>query len=133
MYLGDWQRGLDFDWKTTYTYLRKNAMDVNGTRPYLGEYLKQCWILDVIPQGNPLSANGKSGVATTLEYSWDDAALVIYAKKLGMMNDYQMFLKRAFNYRNLLDPSIGFMRGKTADGQWISPFDPQEPYCHFMY
>ncbi len=24
------------------------------------------------------------------------------------------------------------MRGKTADGQWISPFDPREPYYNFM-
>lgn len=134
MYLGDWQRGLDFDWKSTYEYLRRNAMDVNGPRRYLDEYLKNGWISDVIPHGDgpALYADGKSGVATTLEYSWDDAALAIFAKKLGKQDDYQMFLKRAFNYRNLFDASIGFMRGRTADGNWISPFDPREPYYNFM-
>jgi predicted alpha-1,2-mannosidase len=43
-----------------------------------------------------------------------------------------MFLKRAHNYQNVFDPSVGFMRGKTADGKWISPFDPREPYYNFM-
>jgi putative alpha-1,2-mannosidase len=43
-----------------------------------------------------------------------------------------MFLKRAHHYRNVFDPSIGFMRGKSADGAWISPFDSSEPYYKFM-
>lgn len=28
--------------------------------------------------------------------------------------------------------SIGFVRGRTEDGVWILPFDPQEPYYNFM-
>jgi predicted alpha-1,2-mannosidase len=43
-----------------------------------------------------------------------------------------MFLKRAHNYQNMFDPAVGFMRGKTEDGKWISPFDPREPYYNFM-
>jgi predicted alpha-1,2-mannosidase len=48
------------------------------------------------------------------------------------MDDYAMFLKRAHNYANVFDKSIGFVRGRTADGKWISPFDPGEPYYNFM-
>ncbi len=134
MYLGDWERGLPFDWASAYEYLRKNAMDVNGPRGYLAEYMKNGWISDVIPPGNPSPpySGGKAGAATTLEYSWDDYALAQYARKLGKDDDSQMFLKRAHNYRNVFDPSVDFMRGKTADGTWISPFDPQEPYYNFM-
>lgn len=134
MYLGDWQRGLNFDWGAAYEYLRKNAMDVNGPRHYLAEYLRQGWIADAIPNGNPSPpyADGKAGVATTLEYSWDDYALALYAKKLGREDDYRMFIERAHNYRNVFDASVGFMRGRTADGNWISPFDPREPYYNFM-
>jgi predicted alpha-1,2-mannosidase len=58
--------------------------------------------------------------------------MALYAKKLGKEDDYQMFLKRAHNYRNVFDSSVGFVRGKTADGKWISPFDPREPYYNFM-
>ena len=134
MYLGDWERGLNFDWAGTYEYLRKNAMDTNGPRHYLDEYIKQGWISDFIPDRNPSPpyAGGKAGAATTLEYAWDDHAMALYAKKLGKQDDYEMFLKRAHNYQNVFDPSVGFMRGKTADGKWISPFDPGEPYYNFM-
>ena len=134
MYLGDWQRGLDFDWAAAYEYLRKNATDTSGPRHYLDEYEKQGWISDVIPPGNPSPpyADGKAGVATTLEYAWDDYALARYAARLGKDDDSQMFLKRAHNYSDVFDPSIGFMRGRTADGNWISPFDPREPYYNFM-
>ena len=134
MYLGDWMRGIKFDWPATYESLRKNAVDVNGPRHYLAEYMQQGWIADIIPEGNPSPpyAGGKAGAATTLEYSWDDYAMALFAKRLGKEDDYQMFLKRAHNYQNVFDPSIGFMRGKTADGKWISPFDPREPYYNFM-
>lgn len=134
MYLGDWERGLKFDWAAVYPYLRKNAMDVNGPRHYLREYIQNGWIADFVPPGNPDPpyAGGKAGVATTLEYAWDDHAMALYAKKLGMEDDYQMFMKRAHNYRNVFDPSVGFMRGRTPDGTWISPFDPGEPYYNFM-
>lgn len=134
MYLGDWERGLNFDHAAVYEYLRKNATDANGPRHYLDEYEKQGWIADFIPDNNPSPpyAGGKAGVATTLEYSWDDYAMAQYAHKLGREDDYQMFLARAHNYKNVFDPSIGFMRGRTADGKWISPFDPREPYYNFM-
>jgi len=134
MYLGAWERGLNFDWNANYEYLRKNALDANGPRSYLAEYAQKGWIADMIPDGNPSPpyADGKAGVATTLEYSWDDHAMALYARKLGKEDDYEMFLKRSLSYRNVFDPSVGFMRGKTADGKWISPFDPREPYYNFM-
>ena len=134
MYLGDWERGLSFDWAAVYKYLRKNATDVNGPRQYLGEYIKNGWISDIIPPGNPSPpyAGGKAGAATTLEYSWDDYAMSQFAKRLGKEDDARMFLQRAHNYKNVFDSSVGFMRGRTADGKWISPFDPQEPYYNFM-
>ncbi|AXC11942.1 Alpha-1,2-mannosidase [Acidisarcina polymorpha] len=134
MYLGDWERGLKFDYAGVYEYLRKNATDPHGPRGYLAEYMRNGWISDIVPDGNPSPpyAGGKAGAATTLEYSWDDYALALYAKKLGRDDDYRLFLQRAHNYRNVFDPSIGFMRGKTEDGRWITPFDPKEPYYNFM-
>ena len=142
MYLGDWERGLHFDWAAAYEYLRKNATDPAGPRHYLAEYMKNGWISDVVPpfNPNPPYAGGKAGAATTLEYAWDDYAMAQYAKKLGREDDARMFLARAHNYRNVFDPSVGFMRGRTADGAWASPaagpdkgtFNPQAPYYNFM-
>ncbi|MBW4331953.1 GH92 family glycosyl hydrolase [Stakelama sp. CBK3Z-3] len=134
LYLGAWERGIDFDYAAAYPYLRKNALDPSGPRGYLDEYMRQGWISDIVPDHNPSPpyAGGKAGVATTLEYAWDDYALARFARKLGKNDDYRLFAKRAGNYANVFDKSIGFMRGRTADGAWISPFDPAEPYYNFM-
>jgi predicted alpha-1,2-mannosidase len=133
LYLGAWECGIPFDWSTVYPYLRKNAMDPAGPRGYLDEYLKRGWIHDItVDHPSPPYADGNAGVATTLEYSWDDYDMALFAKKLGQQDDYQMFLARAHNYTNVFDASTGFMRGRNEDGSWISPFDPQEPYYNFM-
>jgi predicted alpha-1,2-mannosidase len=139
MYLGAWERGYQFDWAGAYTYLRRNATDPRGPRRYLAEYLQKGWIHDdVVPHPSPGSATpyyqgGNAGVAKTMEYAWDDSALALYAKRLGRQDDAAMFLRRARNYANVFDRSTGFVRGRTAGGAWISPFDPEEPYYNYMY
>ncbi len=133
MYLGDWERGLPFDYASVYAYLRKNAMDPAGPRGDLAEYLKQGWVHDdFMARPSPPEAGGHAGVDKTLEYSWDDYALAQFAKKLGKEDDYKMFLARAHNYTNVFDSTTGFMRGRQADGSWISPYDPFEPYYNYM-
>ena len=134
LYDGAMQRGIPFDYASAYEVLRKNATDPKGPRGYLAEYVKNGWISDIVPSGNPSPpyAGGKAGVATTMEYAWDDHALADLARRVGKKDDAAMFLRRAGNYRNVFDPSVGFMRGRTADGKWISPFDPAEPYYNFM-
>jgi predicted alpha-1,2-mannosidase len=134
LYLGAMRRGIPFDYAAAYEYLRKNATDPAGPRHYLAEYDKNGWIADEIPAGNPSPpyAGGKAGAATTLEYAWDDAAMADLAERLGKHDDAALFRKRAGNWKNVFDKSIGFIRGRTADGKWIAPFDPREPYYNFM-
>jgi predicted alpha-1,2-mannosidase len=134
MYLGDWERGVPFDYAAVYEYLRKNAMDPAGPRGNLAEYLEKGWVHDAFQaNGSPPRADGNAGVAKTLEYAWSDYALALFAKKLGKEDDYRMFLARAYNYTNVFDASTGFMRGRTADGSWVAPFDPFEPYYNYMF
>ncbi|HXI72820.1 MAG TPA: GH92 family glycosyl hydrolase [Verrucomicrobiae bacterium] len=133
MYLGDWERGLPFDYAAVYEYLRKNATDPAGPRGDLAEYQKNGWVHDdFMEHPSPPNADGHAGADKTLEYSWDDYALAQFAKKLGKDDDYKMFLARAHNYTNVFDASTGFMRGRNADGSWISPYDPYEPYYNYM-
>jgi predicted alpha-1,2-mannosidase len=74
-------------------------------------------------------------VSKTLEYSYDDWCIAQMAKQLGKTSDYEYFSKRAASYKNLYDPSVGFMRGKLSDGSWHSPFNPlasnhrKDDYC----
>ncbi|HWI60159.1 MAG TPA: glycoside hydrolase family 92 protein, partial [Bacillota bacterium] len=133
MYLGDWERGLPFDYAAVYPYLRKNATDPAGPRGNLAEYQEKGWVHDIVVEHpSPPYCDGNAGVDKTLEYSWDDYALAQFAKKLGKEADYKLFLARAHNYTNMFDTATGFMRGRKADGSWISPFDPCEPYYNYM-
>ena len=68
-------------------------------------------------------------VSLTLEYAYDDWCASQMAKALGKMDDYQYFSKRAQNYRNIWDPSVGYFRPKHRDGRWgedFSPFDQKD-------
>jgi len=40
------------------------------------------------------------------------------AKALGRDDDYRFFLHRSLNDRNLFNPALRLMNGKTADGKW---------------
>jgi predicted alpha-1,2-mannosidase len=67
----------------------------------------------------------RQSVAVTLEHSYDDWCLAQFAKALGKNIDYEYFMKRSQNYKNLFNPANGFFSPKSADGKWIEPFDPQ--------
>jgi predicted alpha-1,2-mannosidase len=54
----------------------------------------------------------------TLEDSYDDWCVAQIAKVLGRTDDYSFFLKRSLNDRNLFNPELGLMNGKTSDGRW---------------
>jgi predicted alpha-1,2-mannosidase len=64
-------------------------------------------------------------VSKTLEYAYDDWCISQLAKELGDKEDYDRYILRAQNYKNVFDPSTGFMRAKI-NGGWYSPFDPLE-------
>jgi len=66
----------------------------------------------------------KGPVSNTLEYGYDDFCVAQMAKALGKEDDYQRFLQRSRNYRNVFDPAVGYMRQKHQDGRWVEKFNP---------
>ena len=60
----------------------------------------------------------------TLETSFDDWCLSRFAAALGEREIAEKFARRAENWKNIFDRSIGFARGKDSRGRWIEPFDP---------
>jgi predicted alpha-1,2-mannosidase len=66
----------------------------------------------------------KGPVSNTLEYAYDDWCVAQMAKALGKQDDYEHFIKRAGNYRNVFDPSVGYSRQKHIDGSWVKDFSP---------
>jgi predicted alpha-1,2-mannosidase len=64
------------------------------------------------------------GPGVTMEYAYQDWTLAQMAKALNKKYDHEMLEKRAANYRNIYDPESGWMRGRTIEGKWVTPFDP---------
>ena len=68
----------------------------------------------------------KESVSTALDYAYNDWAVSRVAEAAGAQSDAAIFRKRALTYRNLYDPSTGFMRPKLAAGDWAVPFANNE-------
>lgn len=115
-----------FDRQTAWAAVYKDAMsppDGDTTRRWLDReehtpyearagltYYKQ---LGFIPTDKTDEAASR-----TLEDSYDDWCVAQVAKALGREKDYQFFLKRSLNDRNLYNPALGLMNGRTSDGRW---------------
>jgi predicted alpha-1,2-mannosidase len=63
-------------------------------------------------------------VSKTLEYSYDDWCILQMANDLGSEDDIKRYDQRSQFYRNVFDSTSGFMRGKSVDREWLTPFDP---------
>lgn len=64
-------------------------------------------------------------VSKTLEYAYDDWCIAQMALLLNKKEDYEYFMKRSQNWKNIFDWETGFMRPKK-NGGWDKPFDPRE-------
>ena len=73
----------------------------------------------------PMDKLGES-VSITLEYAYDDFAIARMFDESGDKKVAETFDQRAQNYRNVFDPQVKFMRGKSSKGKWDPNFDPEE-------
>ncbi len=120
----------NFDVPEAYRLVRQNAfitpprdeyVEGKGRRA-LTSYLRYGYIpledevLDAFHQ--------REQVSRTLEYAYDDYVAAQFASALGHRDDAALLLQRSRNWRNVLDPETRFVRGRHADGSWITPFDP---------
>jgi predicted alpha-1,2-mannosidase len=102
-----------FDPQRAYEAVKTTAM--NPHYDSVAVYDKLGWV--------PCDKENES-VSKTLEYAFDDYCVAQMAKALGKTDDYNYFIRRAANYRNVFDPAVGWMRGKDSKGAWRTPFNP---------
>ncbi len=109
-----WVKGIrDFDGNLAFQAMKNSAqMDHLGLKHYKS--------IGYIPANEEPAA-----VSKTLEYAYDDWCIAQMALALQQDSDYVRFIKRAQHYKNVFDPSTGFMRAKMG-AQWYTPFDPKE-------
>ncbi|MET3035691.1 GH92 family glycosyl hydrolase [Chryseobacterium sp. NRRL B-14859] len=102
-----------FDYEKAYQASKNSAMlDIFGLNAY--------------KQNNYISMDDESeSVSKTVEYAYDDWCIAQMAKILGKKEDYQYFMKRSQNWKNLYNSRNGFMQPRK-NGNWYEPFDPRE-------
>ncbi|MFZ4543849.1 MAG: GH92 family glycosyl hydrolase [Saprospiraceae bacterium] len=69
-------------------------------------------------------------VSKTIEYAYDDYCIAKMAKALGKDDVYQKYIRRAQNYKNVLNPENGFSQAKINQ-TWVKPFRADEVNSHF--
>jgi len=105
-----------FDYEKAYQAV-KTTLTTNGNPKYNWDIYNKYGYL-------PSGLVKVESVSRTLEAAYDDWCAAQIAKLLSKTADYNYFTKRAGFYANLFDKSTGLMRGKKADGTWVSPFNP---------
>jgi len=102
-----------FDYEKAFEASKHSAMlDIFGLNAY--------------KQNNYISIDDEhESVSKTVEYAYDDWCIAQMAKILGKKEDYQYFMKRSQNWKNLYNPENGFMQPRK-NGNWYQPFDPRE-------
>lgn len=111
----------DFDAETAYEGMVKDALSppAPGGPGRIGNlYYQQ---LGYVPSDLVHEAT-----ARTLEFAYGDFCVGQMAKMMGDTNDYRFFSESSYNYQNVYDPEVGFMRGRLSDGDWRPDFSPIE-------
>ena len=128
-----------YDVEKAYEGLRKNALP-GGIRDHAGyEYGPNAtaggmnYYVDrgYVPEDIEGKGMHKDGAAMTLEYAYQDWCLAEFARALGKTNDAAWLKRRSFNYTNLWDPSVQYMRPRNKDGSWLADFAPVGPKGSF--
>jgi len=131
---GSYLRGIrNYDVKSAYNLLLRNATLENKSRPHILEYIEKGYISEPDLANPVLQTVANAGVTKTLEYAYDDYSVAQLANQLRDTASYKMLMKRTGNYKNMFDASTGFMRGRLANGDWVKNFDPTYVYYEYMY
>jgi predicted alpha-1,2-mannosidase len=109
----------DFDTSAALAAMVHQATATNNARPG-GAYLDS---FGYLPTDSPYGCcHYYAGVSTQLEYGTADFALSAYAAALGDTADAAKFRDRAQNWRNIFNPSSGYLQPRHSNGRWMTGF-----------
>ena len=115
---------------------------VKGIRTFNPDSALKAYAHEAMNKGPWGGANGRAGwkeyyelgyvayplsqgsTAQTQEYAYDDFCAYNLARMTGNHFYEQLFARTMYNYRNVFDTTLGFMRGRGVNGDWTPGFDP---------
>jgi predicted alpha-1,2-mannosidase len=107
----------DFDVKFLYDAMRRKALE--EPKPPVPATAGRSGLKYYMELGYTPVDKVTESVPNTLELAYDDWCIAQLARELGKAGDYELFMKRSGNYRNLWDSETQFMRPKKSDGSWL--------------
>jgi predicted alpha-1,2-mannosidase len=132
-----WAKGItNFDFTIAYEGVRKNSLEGTwlpwhkGPKCSLDDFLNEHGYLPALKPGETETVSQvhhferRQAVSVTLAQSYDDWCAAQLARDLNNDSDYQLFLKRAADYKNVFRQDKGHVWPKDADGNWIEPYTP---------
>ena len=75
-----------------------------------------------VPEVHPFER--RQCVTVTLQAAYESWCIAQIAKALGKTDDYNYYMKHAYDYKNVFNTGTNFMSPKTEDGKWVEPFNP---------
>jgi predicted alpha-1,2-mannosidase len=131
-----WAKGItNFDLATAYAGLKKNSVEGTwlpwrrGPKSSLDDFLDEKGYMPALHPGEKETVSAvhprerRQAISVTEAQSYDDWCTAQIARSLGNDDDYQFFLKRAADYKNVFRVDKGHVWPKDAAGNWIEPFD----------
>src|ERR1035437_4511408 len=132
-----WAKGVtNFDIATAYAGIKKNSLEGTwlpwrrGPKCSLDDFLAEHGYMPALKPGEKETVSRvnpgerRQAVSVTEAQSYDDWCTAQIARSLGNDADYQFFLKRAGDYKNVFRQDKGHAWPKDADGNWIEPYTP---------
>ena len=102
-----------FDYEKAFEASKASAMrDVLGLKAY-----KENGFISI--------DDDHESVSKSVEYAYDDWCIAQMAKILNKKSDYEYFMNRSQNWKNLFNYKTGFIQPKK-NGGWEKNFDPRE-------
>jgi len=99
----------NYEVEKAYAIARRTATGPNSTRNNMEEMNRYGYVPGTV----------RNSVSITLENAYADWCISRFAEALGKMDDAKMFRERSLNYKHHFDPSVGWMRQKDKEGNWM--------------
>jgi predicted alpha-1,2-mannosidase len=132
-----WNKGItNFDVATAYEGIKKNSLEGTwlpwrrGPKSPLDDFFAEHGYMPALHPGEQETearvnkGERRQAISVTEAQSYDDWCTAQLARALGKESDYQLFLKRAADYKNVFRADKGHAWPKDAEGNWIEPFEP---------
>ena len=119
-----WLKGFrGFDGNLAYEAVT-NSLTASHVTPHGTPKIKEDWNLLNRYGYYPYDIVKGESVSRTLECSYDDWCAAAFARARRDWPAERFFSHRAMAWTNVLDRSLGLVRGKDSQGRWRTPFDP---------